>query len=256
MRTRVHAWLRLFRVVNLPTVPGDVFAGAALASCTSPEMPDWCALAAASLASVLLYMFGLADNDIVGAAIDTDRPIPQGLISLRAAHVARALCLLVAIGLGLVARLPQTWWPVAGGLTLAIIIYNRTKWPLMMGLCRGVNLVLGAAAIGDLQGDFLCAVMPFPVFFAFLLFTAYIAAVTKYSEGEEKDPARKRRVGRLIGALVWLQLAAIFFLEVINEVINVGADFDARSLVLIPLQLAMIALLFLFKYLMPKVSAS
>ena len=31
---RVMAWLRLFRVVNLPTVPGDVFVGAAAAFTT------------------------------------------------------------------------------------------------------------------------------------------------------------------------------------------------------------------------------
>ena len=252
MNARTHAWLRFFRAVNLPTVPGDVFVGAALAQAVTHCAVNPAILAATCLASVLLYMFGLADNDIVGAATDTDRPIPQGLISMRAARIARALCLLGAMGLGLTARLPQPWWPVACGLTLAIIIYNRTKWPLMMGLCRGVNLVLGAAAIGGLHGDLLYAGMPIPVFFAFLLFTAYIAAVTKYSEGEEMDPARKRRVGILIGALVWLQLAIIIFLEVFN----IGADLDAGGLLFIPLQLAMIALLFLFKRLMPKVSAS
>ncbi len=252
MNTKANAWLRFFRAVNLPTVPGDVFVGAALAQAVTHDPLRPAVLAAACVASVLLYMFGLADNDIVGASTDTDRPIPQGLVSLRAARIARALCLLGAIGLGLAAHLPQPWWPAACGLAVAIAIYNRTKWPLMMGLCRGANLVLGAAAIGGLHGDFLSAAMPFSVFFGFLLFTAYIAAVTKYSEGEEKDPARKRRVGLLIGALVWLQLAIIIFLEVFN----IGADLDAGGLVFIPLQLAMIVLLFLFKHLMPKVSAS
>lgn len=252
MRPRVYAWLRFFRVVNLPTVPGDVFVGAALAQAVTHCGISFAILAAASFASVLLYMFGLADNDIVGVATDIGRPIPQGLISLRAARIARVFCLLGAIGLGFVARLPHTWWPVACGLALAIITYNRTKWPLMMGVCRGENLILGAAAAGGLHGDFLRARMPFSVFLAFLLFTAYIAAITKYSEGEEKDPVRKHRVGRLIGALVWLQLATIIFLEVFN----VGADLDAGGLVFIPLQLAMIMLLFLFKRLLPGVSAS
>ena len=252
MSQKIHAWLRFFRAVNLPTVPGDVFVGAAVAQAVTHCAVNPAILAATCLASVLLYMFGLADNDIVGAATDTDRPIPQGLITLSAARIARGLCILGAIGLGHAARLPPPWWLVAWGLAVVIAIYNRTKRPLMMGLCRGANLVLGAAAIGGLRGDFFYAKMPLPVFFAFLLFTAYIAAVTKYSEGEEGDPARKRRVGRLIGALVWLQLAIILFLEVFN----IGADLDAGGLVFIPLQLAMIALLFLFKRLMPKVSAS
>lgn len=252
MRVKATAWLQLFRVVNLPTVPGDVFVGAAAAQAFTHGKASPAGLAAACLASVLLYMFGLADNDIVGAATDRNRPIPLGLITLRAARIARCLCFLGAFGLGLAARLPQPWWPVACELAVVIAIYNRTKWPLMMGLCRGVNLVLGAAAIGGLHGDFFYAEPPLPVFLAFLLFTAYIAAVTKYSEGEERDPARKRRVGRLIGAIVWLQLAIVVFLEVFN----VGADLDAGGLVFIPLQLAMIALLFLLKHLLPKVSAS
>ena len=29
MRFRLHNWLKFFRVVNLPTVPGDVLVGAA-----------------------------------------------------------------------------------------------------------------------------------------------------------------------------------------------------------------------------------
>ena len=252
MTKKTNAWLRLFRVVNLPTVPGDIFVGAALAQAVTHCELSPAIIAAACIGSVLLYMFGLADNDIVGAATDTDRPIPQGLISLRAARIARALCLLGAIGLGFIARLPQPWWPAALGLVVAIAIYNRTKWPLMMGLCRGANLILGAAAIGGLHGDFLYAAMPFPVFSGFLLFTAYIAAVTKYSEGEEKDPARKRRVGILIGALVWLQLATLLLIVFFN----INVPFVPYELVFIPLQLAMIALLFLFKRLMPKVSAS
>ena len=73
----------------------------------------------------------------------------------------------------------------------------------------------------------------------------YIWGVTKYSEGEEADPARKRRVGVLIGALVWLQLAVTLIPAV-----------WLRCLPFAIAQLAMIALLFLFKRLMPKVSAS
>ena len=253
MRPKFHAWLRFFRVVNLPTVPGDVFVGAAAAQADIHCELSPAVLAAACLASILLYMFGLADNDIVGAAADKDRPIPQGLISMRAARIARALCLLGAIGLGLVARLPRAWWFVACGVAVAIVIYNRTKWPLMMGLCRGADLLLGTAALGGLYGNPVYeGVSVVPFLGLFILFTAYIASVTKYSEGEEMDPARKRRVGRLIGALVWLQLVTILLLVVFN----MDADLVPEGLVFIPLQLAMIALLGFLKHLMPKVSAS
>lgn len=241
MNDKLKAWLRFFRVVNLPTVPGDVLAGAAMASCTSPALPDFRAIAAASLAAVLLYMFGLADNDIAGAATDRDRPIPQGLISLRAARVARSLCVLSAIGLGLAARLPQPWWLAACALAVAIVIYNRTKAAVVMGLCRGFNVACGAPAVipaWSWRGDTAVGIVA-------ALWTLYIFGVTKYSEGEENDPARKRRVGLLIGALVWLQLAATLFHDVLFR------DFSFAAA-----QLAMIALLFLLKRLLPEVSAS
>lgn len=252
MSQKIHAWLRFFRVVNLPTVPGDVFVGAAVAQAVTHCAVNPAILAATCLASVLLYMFGLADNDIVGAATDTDRPIPEGMISMRAARIARALCFLGAIGLGLVVRLPQPWWPVACGLAVAIVIYNRTKWPMVMGLCRSMNLALGVAAVGGAEGDWLCVRLPAQEGFVALVWVLYIGAVTKYSEGEEKDPARKRRVGILIGAFVWLQLATILLIEFFN----INTPFLPEGIVFIPLQLAMIALLFLFKRLMPKVSAS
>ena len=240
MSSKVNAWMRFFRAVNLPTVPGDVFVGAALAQAVTHCELSPAVIAAACIGSVLLYMFGLADNDIVGAATDRDRPIPQGLISLRAARIARALCILGAIGLGVAARLPQPWWPAACALVVAIVIYNRTKWPLIMGLCRGVNLLCGfAAAYPALPPNRKGAIV------ATAVWTLYIFGVTKYSEGEELDPARKRRVGKLIGALVWLQLAVALVPAMIFH------DFSFAIV-----QLAMIALLFLFKRLMPKVSAS
>ena len=240
MNARTHAWLRFFRVVNLPTVPGDVLSGAAVASCSSPAMPDWRAVAIASFASVLLYMFGLADNDIVGAATDTDRPIPQGLISLKAGRIARALCLVFALAVAIAFGLPQIWWVPFVGIAVSIILYNRTKWPLVMGLCRGFNLLCGfTAAYHVLPPNRIGAIA------AAAVWTLYIFGVTRYSEGEELDPARKRRVGILIGALVWLQLVA----TLVPALIFHDGSFAIA-------QIAMIALLFLFKHLMPKVSAS
>ena len=240
MNVKVNGWLRFFRAVNLPTVPGDVFAGAAVASCGTPAILGFKGVAATAAAAVLLYMFGLADNDIVGAATDTDRPIPQGLISLTAARIARALCLTGVLVLALATKLPSIWWPAAFALALAIVIYNRTKIPVLMGLCRGLNLACGfLAAYDHIPANTRIAII------AALIWTVYIAAVTKYSEGEETDPARKRRVGLLIGALVWLQLAAAL----------VPTAIFGEWLLLVA-QLAMIALLFLFKSLMPKVSAS
>ena len=222
-------WLRLFRVVNLPTVPGDVLAGAAVAiwACrhSAPLDADTVMpVAFFAVASCFIYLFGLVDNDIVGAATDEGRPIPDGKISMRAAKCARAVCLALGLLLvGAVGALPSyaglagvtavSGLLVAFALASVIAAYNRTKRPLLMGLCRGMNVVLGVTAFlsplfwlrlflrAPLQ---MCAVGSMVA-----AWTAYIAAVTKYSEGEEADPARRRRVGALVGGVIWLQVAAL-----------------------------------------------
>jgi len=192
----LKAWLRFFRVVNLPTVPGDVLVGAAMVDVARP-LP----VATACLTSVFLYLFGLADNDIVGAGKDKDRPIPDGQISLRAARVARGLCLFAALVVASLANLPSLWWITAFALAVAIVIYNRTKLPALMGVCRGLNVGCGCAATG--------VAFPLGVSICMAVWTLYIAAVTKYSEGEETNPEKRQTVGLLIGAIVYLQLGAL-----------------------------------------------
>jgi len=204
----LKAWLRFFRVVNLPTVPGDVLVGAAVVAAFACDDPCSAvkfrplALALACAASCCLYLFGLADNDIVGAETDgSERPIPAGEISMGAARIARALCLLAAVAAGLIGNLPFVWW-ISSSVQLALEFnYNRTKWACVMGLCRGFNVVCGAAAIAPIRPS-----ESWPFFVAVGVWTIYIAAVTKYSEGEDRDPSKKQCVGSLIGALVYLQL--------------------------------------------------
>ena len=234
----MKAWLNLFRAVNLPTVPGDVLVGAspALAGATSLPWPLAARIGAACLASVLVYMFGLADNDIVGAARDAGRPIPDGAISPRAAKVARGACLAGAAALGAAARLPCGWWAVTALLALAALVYNRRKQPAAMGLCRGLDVLCGAAVVP--------AAGPWPGIWPLGLaavWAVYIAAVTKYSEGEESDPARRRRVGLLIGGIVYLQLLALL---------------PFRSTPLLIAGAALLVVLRVFRQVLPGVSAS
>jgi 4-hydroxybenzoate polyprenyltransferase len=203
-------WLKFFRVVNLPTVPGDILAGAAVLCSFGGLELSAAPLAAACAASVFIYMFGLADNDIVGAATDVGRPIPDGVISIRTARIARGLCLFAVLVIGSAFYLQPAWWMVAFLLAVCIVVYNRTKWCLAMGLCRGLNAMCGVAAvatdvfshtgesIGRVELLALCAI-----------WTAYIAAVTRYSEGEAGDPAKRQRVGLLVGGMIYLQLVAL-----------------------------------------------
>ena len=53
-----------------------------------------------------------------------------------------------------------------------------------------------------------------------LAWTVYVAAVTKYSDGEESDPMRRRRVGLLVGGIVYLQLAALIAFTLVNQALK------------------------------------
>ncbi len=239
----ISAWLRLFRIVNLPTVPGDVFAGAAgclvlSGNCTADSLKT---VLFASAAAIFIYMFGLVDNDITGAKTDVGRPIPDGKVSLTAARIARGLCCCAALALGIVGGLPRPWWISVSALLVAIVVYNRTKNFMLMGVCRGLNAVCGIAAVIAAFGDVPLLALAVPI-----LWTAYIAFVTWYSEGEESDPVKRGRVGFLIGATVYLQLIALIV-------------FSLRDDRVIPLLIAgavMLVFLRVLKRVFPKVSAS
>lgn len=243
VKCRLLPWLKLFRVVNLPTVPGDVLVGAATATgCAaslSESLPQvWWAVGA----SVLIYMFGLAHNDILGAKKDRDRPIPDGDISTDAAWVAAVACLVVAFGCayagGLFAGGWKVGWPsIAITLVATVALYNRMKYWWLMGLCRALNVLLGAAAVGGL-GLRAASVG--------VLWWLYISVVTIYSSGEESDPAKRRRVGLLVGGIVYLQLAAL-----IAIVLK-----DARSMPLLVAGATLLVALRVFKQVFPSVSAS
>lgn len=198
-KARILGYLKLFRVVNLATVPGDLLVGAAVSAHIVPG--SFHALLWAALASVFLYMFGLADNDIVGAKIDKGRPIPDGEISLAGARIARGLSLGAVMIVGALANLRPEWWIGALVLVVAVVVYNRTGNCIMMGLCRGLDVLLGVAAVAGTPRLGTIA--------AAAAWAAYFSFVTKYSEGEETDKGRKAAVGVLIGAVVYLQLAVL-----------------------------------------------
>ena len=243
--SRVLAWLRLFRIVNLPTVPGDVLVGAASVLCWGADAAISSryaqVIAAASLASVFLYMFGLVDNDIVGAKGDRGRPIPDGEISIGAARIARGLCLFAALIVGAAANLQSDWWIASFLLAMSVVVYNRTKLSLFMGLCRGLNVLSGAVVVGMCGIELAALALVAP-----LVWTLYITVVTWYSTGEENDPDKKRRVGLLVGGIVYLQLAALIYLTMKG----------ASVMPLLVTGAVLLVLLRLMRRVLPRVSAS
>ncbi|MCX7006581.1 MAG: UbiA family prenyltransferase, partial [Kiritimatiellaeota bacterium] len=145
-----RAWMELLRVPNLLTVPGDVLAGWLLAvgGVWHP------ALLWAVLASLGLYAFGLISNDIADFKVDFRERPKRPLPSKRIAPIAAiGVAMTLACGAPVVAWLASSdALNVASLLCLVIILYNTMMkdyaavGPLALGLCRGLNLLLGAAA--------------------------------------------------------------------------------------------------------------
>ena len=207
-RVKLRPWLQFFRLPNLPTAPGDALAGAAFF--LSADGDGFAQAVAAGVAALALYMFGLADNDIVGVNVDAlDRPLARGDISLRAAQVARALCLVGAGAVGACALLPPAWWAATLALVGSVFAYNRTKVKWLMGLCRGLSVACGAFAVwlpawGG-NGKFVIALLA-------IGWMLYIVAVTKLSEGEERDSTGLGGGRYLWGASAFVPLGACAFM--------------------------------------------
>ncbi len=201
--------LKLLRVVNLPTVPGDVLVGLALVAwaCPAAAVP-FPTVVGVALASMSVYLFALADNDIVGASTDGEsRPIPAGEVSLRTARIVRVVLVAASLAFAAWTPLPLAGWLVLAALLALSILYNRRRNALVMGLCRALNVLLGASVL--VPSATLSVKLAAPLALAALVWTAFIAVVTRYSRDEDAHPERRARVSQLIGALVYLQLSAL-----------------------------------------------
>lgn len=202
----VKSWLRLFRFVNIPTVPGDVLVGAAAAvTALGTEIYSPKKLIASIFASVFFYLFGLVDNDIVGAKSDENRPIPDGEISLLSARIVRGIFWALPILIGYLFNLSKVWWVVAFTLFLSIIIYNRTKRPLVMGLCRALNVLSGVAVCMNgfsISSSRLFVLAGIVSAVSFI----YVSYLTYYASDENKNPSKKPFVRLLIVMIVYIQL--------------------------------------------------
>ena len=206
---RLKPWLQFFRLPNLPTAPGDALAGAAFF--LPPGGDGFFRAVAAGAAALALYMFGLADNDIVGKDFDgPERPIARGDISVRAANAARALCLAVAGIVGACAGMPPAWWGACAALVALVAAYNRTKLAWLMGACRGASVATGVLAVCPPGG---CGPEAWTLAPLVAGWTLYIAAVTKLSEGEERDSEGLGRRRYVWGLGAFVPLAACLFLD-------------------------------------------
>lgn len=209
LRDHYLPWLRLVRLPNLLTVPGDPVAGFLLASAGLAEPPKPVALAAVAGASLCLYAFGLMLNDLVDLEIDRcerpARPLPAGEITVYQARMAVIALSLSGLNLALAAGRPALY--VAAALAALVVLYNallkrvRVAGVVAMGLCRGLSLLLGAAAARpDLftRSDAQSA----PVWVAAVGLTLTVAGIAAVAK-RETEPDKPQ------GLVRWLPFAAL-----------------------------------------------
>jgi 4-hydroxybenzoate polyprenyltransferase len=186
--TKVRACLELMRPPNIITAFADILAGFAAAGGVMVIAGDRILIDPAGVGWLLLATFGLYGggvvyNDVFDAELDArerpERPIPGRRISKAgASFLGSALYLFGVVSAFQVNQ-------VAGWLAVVIVILtliydSKAKksavfGPLFMGLCRGGNLMLGAAILPEMIQE---------IWYLILLPIVYISSITLVSRGE------------------------------------------------------------------------
>lgn len=219
------AFLRLMRPANIVTSIADVLAGIAITGFFTRQ-----AMEPAKLLSVLLlclatsglYGGGVVFNDVFDAELDAverpERPIPSGAVSLRHASMLGSFLFLVGITSAFLVNVLAGL--IAVSIVLAALVYD--KWgkhqaflgPLNMGICRGLNLLLGMSILASsLVSYWFLAFIP----------VIYISSITMISRGEVHGGNR----GLLYGAsfLYLLVIGSIFYFGWERQTISVTVLF-------------------------------
>jgi len=205
----MRAYLQLLRAPNVFTAAADILLGFFF---THDSLGAWPQLALLVAASCCLYLAGMVLNDVFDLAQDAAerpfRPIPSGRVSKAAAMRLGAGLLVAGVGFGWL----TTWLAgdarpglVASGLAGAVLSYDgllkkTAVGPLVMGLCRTLNVLLGMSAPQDDWSAVHLAVA--------LGIGIYITGVTVFARSEARESGR----GQLTLGLV-LMLAGLGVLD-------------------------------------------
>lgn len=198
---------RLMRLPAVFTALADIFLGFLLTHAGIGAAPLVLGLLCAT--SACLYLSGMVWNDIFDRTIDAierpERPIPSGRV--RPGSATALASGLMAAGLVCAAALRWVdpilcgWNPlcIAGLIVLAIFLYDgllksTLAGPVSMGLCRFLNVLLGASASGFLFGR------PFdnPQRWIATGLAVYVVGVTWFSRTEAQESRRSSLIGALV----------------------------------------------------------
>lgn len=215
-RGTLWSCLELTRPANLVTALADILAGYAVAAAAADPLSSDAATAHSLrwllLATLGLYGGGVVLNDVFDSKLDAserpERPIPSGRVTRRGATLLGIMLLaggisvafLVTYRSGIVALLIA----VCAVLYDALGKHHRLAGPLIIGACRGLNLLLGVSAASAMIGErWYLALIPI----------AYISAITALSTGEVHGGSSG--TGRVALILLGGVIAAVLVLAVV-----------------------------------------
>ncbi len=199
------------RPANIVTSIADVLAGVAISGyfAGAPSSSNLIiAVLLLCLSTVGLYGGGVVFNDVFDAELDKierpERAIPSGRVTLQEGILLGIILLIIGIVSSFFVN------NICGVIALLIaacaLVYD--KWgkhlsilgPLNMGLCRGLNLMLGVSIVTIQLSNF---------WFLALVPIIYIASITMISRGEVHGG--KTKAFYFAGLLYLLVITAILF---------------------------------------------
>lgn len=223
---KLLGYLRLMRPANVVTSISDVLAGVAIAGYFfNPEayfsaadyvqVPEnyFVPVLLLVISTVGLYSGGIIMNDVFDAELDEkerpERPIPSGLISKRAATIFGGICFFIGLfAAGLYSKQSQY---LAAAIMVSCLIYDRFLkhhalfGPLNMGLCRGLNLLLGVSIINSsILQWWPLALIPI----------VYISSITMISRGEVHGGSKRMlHFGAILYGIVIIAILSFAYLQ-------------------------------------------
>ena len=168
------------------TSVADVLAGIAISGFFTGwpvEFTDVSVVLILCISTACLYAGGVVFNDVFDAELDSverpERPIPSGTIPVAQAAILGTVALM--LGVSAAFGINSTSGFLAIAISICALVYD--KWgkhhtilgPLNMGMCRGLNLLLGMSILPDyISQQWLIVCIPI----------VYIASITMISRGE------------------------------------------------------------------------
>jgi 4-hydroxybenzoate polyprenyltransferase len=207
------------RPANIITSIADVLAGIAISGFLSQSdfsKHNISLLILLCISTIGLYGGGVVFNDVFDSDLDKverpERPIPKGIVTIGEAALLGAVLLLTGIiSATIVSKISGL---LAISIAIAALIYN--KWtkhnsvagPLNMGLCRGLNLLLGISIVVSSIHEW---------WFISFIPIIYIAAITMISRGEVHGGSKN--ILYFAGLLYCIVIACILLLSYTKEMI-------------------------------------